>query len=146
MNFFSDKTKLESARKLFKDIGGLIDSRFSIRLWDGSMVPLGSKVDTDYFISINGPGVLGSLFRKPTYENLLLQYAKGNIGVHGDIIDFIDVAREKRPKKKLKKINKFRLIAKALPFIFTSSGDVKVQHEYASDEIGDPRAAAFRAW
>jgi len=136
MSFFSDTNKLEKARNLFTDIGSLIDSRFSVRLWDGSMVPLGRNVDTDFFISINGPGVIGSLFRRPTYENLLLHYAKGNIGIHGDLIDFARIAREKRPKKKINKINKFSLLQKALPFIFTSSDDIKIQHEYADDEVG----------
>ena len=136
MSFFSDKNKLEMARRLFEDIGALIDARFSVRLWDGSMVPLGHNVDTDYFLSIAGPGVLGSLFRKPTYENLLKHYARGNIGIDADLIDFVTMAREKRPKKKLKNISKFSIFKKALPFIFTPAGDVSVQHEYAADAVG----------
>ncbi|MFO7761955.1 MAG: class I SAM-dependent methyltransferase [Thermodesulfobacteriota bacterium] len=136
MPFLSDQNKLTSARQLFEDIGALIDFRFSVRLWDGSMVPLGHNVDTDFFLSINGPGVLGSLLRKPTYENLLKQYVKGHIGIHGDLIDFVTVAREKRPKKTLKNISKFSLLKKALPFLFTPSGDITVQHEYAGNEVG----------
>ncbi|MBW1759451.1 MAG: class I SAM-dependent methyltransferase [Deltaproteobacteria bacterium] len=136
MSFFSDKNKLDRARRLFEDISTLIDTRFSVRLWDGFMVLLGKNVDTDFFVSINGPGVLGSLFRKPTYENLLMHYVRGNIGIHGDLIDFVAVAREKRPKKKLKNISKFSLLKNALPFIFTSGGNITVEHEYAADEVG----------
>ena len=88
MHFFSEQRRLHAARKLFEHIGKLIDARFSIRLWDGSIIPLGSNVDTDFFISINEPGVIGSLLRRPTYENLLLHYTKGHIDIHGDLIDF----------------------------------------------------------
>ena len=136
MVFFSERKKLETARRLLEDIGAMVNLRFSIRLWDGSMVPLGRDVDPNYFLSINGPGVLGSLLRKPTHENLLKHYAKGHIGIHGDIIDFVALARQKRSKKKLREITKFSLLKKALPFLFTPGSDVTVQHEYAADEVG----------
>jgi len=141
VSFFSDENKLATAKQLFTDIAALTDLRFSIKLWDGSMVPLVQEVDPNFFLSINGPGVLGSLFRRPTYENVLLHYAKGNIGINGDIIDFVAMVREKRPKKKLKKINKLSLIKKALPFIFTPGADIKIKHEYADEETGRVESA-----
>ncbi len=140
MAFFSEQSRLAAARRLFEHIGELINVRFSIRLWDGSMIPLGRNVDTDFFIAVNGPGALGSLMRRPTYENLLLQYVKGNIDIHGDIIDFIAVAREKRPKDKLKKINRLHLFRQALPLLFAPADRLTVQHEYRDDETGRKEA------
>ena len=136
MPFFSDQNRLAVARRLFEHIGELINARFSIRLWDGSMIPLGRNIDTDFFIAINGPGVIGALLRRPTYENLLLHYVKGHIDLHGDLIEFIAVAREKRPKKKLKKLNKFFLFRQVLPLLLTPAGKVTTQHEYQDDEVG----------
>lgn len=127
---------LNAARKLFEHVGELIDARFSIRLWDGSIIPLGRNVDTDFFISINVPGVIGALLRRPTYENLLLHYAKGHIDLHGDLIDFVAVAREKRPINKLKKISRFFLLKNALPLLFTPAEKPTVQHKYRGDETG----------
>jgi len=136
MPFFSDQNRLTAARRLFEHIGELINTRFSIRLWDGSMIPLGRNIDTDFFIAINGPGVIGALLRRPTYENLLLHYVKGHIDLHGDLIEFIAVAREKRPKEKLKKLNKFFLFRQVLPLLLAPAWKATTQHEYPDDEVG----------
>ena len=103
MTFFSDENKLASARRIFEHIGKTVNACFSIRLWDGSKIHLGKDVDSDYFISINGPGVIGALLRKPTYENLFLQYVNGHVDIHGDLINFAAAARKKRSKNKRKK-------------------------------------------
>lgn len=136
MTFFSDENKLTAARKIFEYVGEIINARFSVRLWDGSLVPLGKDADSGFFVSINGPGVIGALLRKPTYENLLLQYVNGALDIHGDLIDFVAVAREKRPKKKLKKINKFFFLRQALPLLLSFSQKIHVQHEFRDDEVG----------
>ena len=136
MTFFSDENKLAAARKIFEYVGKIINVRFSIRLWDGSIIPLGKNVDSEFFIAINGPGVIGALLRRPTYENLLLQYINGSVDIHGDLIDFVAVARKKRPTQKLKKINKFFLLRQALPLLLSFSEKISDQHEYLYDEVG----------
>lgn len=136
MPLISDKKRLTAARRIFEYAGKLVNARFSIRLWDGTMIPLGKDVDTDFFISINGPGIIGSLLRWPTYENLLLHYVKSNIDIHGDLIDFFTVARDKRSKGKLKELNKLFLFRQALPFLLTPAGKITDQHEYKDDEVG----------
>jgi len=136
MTFFSDENKLAAARKIFEYVCEIINVLFSVRLWDGSIIPLGKNVDSEFFIAINGPGVIGALLRRPTYENLLLQYANGSVDIHGDLIDFVAVARKKRPTKKLKKINKFFLLRQALPLLLSFSEKISVQHEYLYDEVG----------
>jgi cyclopropane-fatty-acyl-phospholipid synthase len=136
MTFFSDENKLAAARKIFEYVGEIINARFSIRLWGGSIIPLGKNIDSEFFIAVNGPGVIGALLRRPTYENLLLQYINGSVDVHGDLIDFVAVARKKRTTKKLKKINKFFLLRQALPLLLSFSEKTSVQHEYLYDEVG----------
>jgi len=136
LSFFSDQDRLAAARGLFTHIGELIDARFAVRLWDGSMVPLGRNVDTDFHLAINDPGVLGSLLRRPTHENLLLHYVRGHLDIHGDLIDFVAVAREKRSKERLKKLNRRLLLRAALPFLFTPAPAAASGHAYARDEVG----------
>ncbi len=136
MPLVSDQSRLAAARRLFKQVGDLINARFSVRLWDGSMVPLGERADTDFHIAVNAPGALGSLLRWPTYENLLLLYAKGSLDIHGDLIDFVAVAREKRPKDKLRKLSKFRLLSQALPLLLTPADAGQVEHRYQNDAVG----------
>ncbi len=68
--------QLSVARDLFNHLGELLDSRISIRLWDGSVVPLGSQVESGVEVSLSGPGVIGSLLRRPTPDNLLRHFVR----------------------------------------------------------------------
>jgi len=138
MTFFSDEKKLAAARRIFEYGGEIINVGFSIRLWDGSVIPLGKDVNADFFIAVNGPEVLGALLRRPTYENLLLQYINGSIEIHGDLIDFVAVARQKRERarQKSKKISKLFLLRQTLPLLLSFSKKISAQHEYQDDEIG----------
>ncbi len=136
MNFLSEQNRLAAARRLFAHVGELINARFSVRLWDGTMIPLGTNVDTDFFIAVNTPEVIGSLLRRPTAENLLLHYAKGHLEIHGDLIDFIAVAREKKPRNTLKKMNRLFLLGSALPLLLTFGRKAEVQHKYRHEETG----------
>jgi cyclopropane-fatty-acyl-phospholipid synthase len=130
------KDPIEATRNLIQHIAGVIDAPFSVRLWDGSMIPLGQQVDERFYVAINDPGAIGTLLRKPTYENLLLHYVKGAIDIHGDFIDFFTLVRANRPKKKLKKLSKSTLLKQALPLFFSRTDKVSDQHEYSGDEVG----------
>ncbi len=136
MFFFSEENRLAAIRRILEYVGESINARFSVRLWDGSMIPLGKEVHKDFFIAINGPGVLGALMRRPTLDHLLLQYVKGHLEFHGDLIDFIALLREKQVRKNFKTLNKFFLIRQALPLLFAPSGKITVQHEYQDDAVG----------
>jgi len=107
-----------------------------VKLWDGSLIPLGKNSDPDYFILVKGPGVLGSLMRRPSYENLLFLYASGNIEIHGDLIDFVNLARQKQARDRSIKASRLKLAKIALPLLFASSGKIEVGHSYSDDATG----------
>ncbi len=136
MHFFSDQGRLEAARRLFEQIGALTDLPFSIRLWDGSLIPLSQSADKEFFLSLSGPGVIGSLLRRPTYENLLLHYAQGHIDLQGDLLDFAALIRARRSKKSLRKISRLALLKNALPLLFTPAGTGAIAHRYRDDATG----------
>ncbi len=137
MIFFSEQSRLEATRKLFEQLGALTDLPFSIRLWDGSLIPMGRGAEGEFLISLNGPGVIGSLLRKPSYENLLLHYAQGHIDMHGDLLDFFALVRARKHDKNAgKKINKATLLKNALPLLFTPSGKGTVRHQYRDEATG----------
>jgi len=73
------KRQLAAAQKLIESLALQFNNRISIRLWDGTKVPLGRKVDPELFLSISGPGVIGSLLRRPTSGNLLRHYSRGTL-------------------------------------------------------------------
>ena len=89
MSFFSDEGRLAAMRRILDHLRETLDARFSVRLWDGSLIPLGREVNKDFVIAINRPSALGTLMRWPTLQNLLNQYVNGYLEIQGDLIDFI---------------------------------------------------------
>lgn len=138
MPLVSDRSRLMAARKIFEHVGELRNAGISVRLWDGSMIPLGPDASTEFFVAINGPGVIGALLRRPTYENALLHYIRGHIEIHGDLLDFIACVRDKRPnaKPRVLKPKKLFLIRQFLPLLFTRGTKATVPHAYQDDEVG----------
>jgi cyclopropane-fatty-acyl-phospholipid synthase len=133
----TDGRQLRAARKVVEHVAGLLDARFSVRLWDGTVLPLGRNADPEIYVSISGPGVIGSILRRPTLDNLVRHYATGGIDFHGgDLMEFGEVARVERSKTRLKGINKILLLREALPFVFARSDKLEVEHEYGDDETG----------
>ncbi len=117
----SDEKLLQSAKRLVSHFAKALDSRVSLRLWDGSILPLGPNSDPDLFLSISDSGVIASLLRKPTIENVVRHFAKGQIDFHGaDPLTFIETLRMKNSRKKVKQISKWGVARDLFPFLFAS--------------------------
>lgn len=129
--------RLDAARSIFEHLAAALDANFSVRLWDGSTVPLGREVDPDFAIRIGGPGVLGSLLRRPTLDNLMRLYASGRLDVEGgDLIGFAELTRQRRLRLKARDVNKGLLLRRAVPLLLTPAGKAGLDHAYGDDETG----------
>ena len=134
------KRQLTAARTIFGQLAVQFDNRVSVRLWDGTMVPLGSDVDPNLFLSISGPGVVGSLLRWPTADNLLRHYARGHIDFHGaDIHTFLKAFSVRNSRDRAQRVSKATLIKSLLPFLFEPSSSSVVDNEYKGDITGRNR-------
>jgi cyclopropane-fatty-acyl-phospholipid synthase len=132
-----DRKLLAATREILETVGRALDARVSVRLWDGTMVPLGSSVEPGFFISIGGPEVLGSLVRRPSIETLLQHYAAGRIDFSGgDLIAFGELLRSRPAKRALRGLGRARLVRKALPLLLAPSWDATPEHRYRGDETG----------
>jgi cyclopropane-fatty-acyl-phospholipid synthase len=141
LSFSSPARQLEAARTALAHIAELLDARFSVRLWDGSRVPLGSNVHPLLDVAIQGPGVIGSLLRWPTLDNLVRHYATGRIEIHGgDLIEFFEAARVPRSRERLKQLRPGVLLKSALPFLLAPAEKVRPQHVFTGDEVARTRA------
>lgn len=110
---------VRSARSLLGRLAGALGAKVSVRLWDGTIVPLGENADPNLFISISGPGVIGALLRKPTLENLVTHYARGQLDFHGaDLMTFIETLRVKNSRQRARKISKWGIARDLWPFLF----------------------------
>src|SRR4051812_36825864 len=80
---FSDRARLSALRTLLERVADDLNARVCVRLWDGSVVPLGKDADPRLCLAIHGPGVISSLLRRPTLDNLIQHYAAGRLEVQG---------------------------------------------------------------
>jgi cyclopropane-fatty-acyl-phospholipid synthase len=135
--------QLTAARALAEELGRHLGITASVRLWDGSTVPLGPNGANGVAITIAEPGVIASLIRRPTLDRLIRHYAHGQIAIEGGtLIDLGTQLADGGTRKRLKRINKGRLIANLLPFLFAPATKPGRARDFAGDEIGEGRAQA----
>jgi len=134
----SDVRSAKAARNLFAALAPAIGLRVSISLWDGSRIPLTSEADAELTISIASPGVLGSLLRRPTLENLVRQYALGGIALTGgNILEFVDALTEKPSNRaRLGAADIAGLARKAFPLLFARHSSAALEHVFSGDTTG----------
>ena len=134
---FIERRRLAAAHRLLRHAAGVLDFPLSVRLWDGSVVPLGREPHKTILLVVEGPRTVTTLLRRPTLENVLRHYAVGKIGFEGaDYLAFIRYVRQHNPKKRLKKLSKMLLFREALPFLFGPSEKLALQHDFRAKEAG----------
>jgi cyclopropane-fatty-acyl-phospholipid synthase len=68
---------------------------------------------------------------------MLRQYALGRIDFHGgDLIEFSEVLRLEKSRKRLKQIRKGQLFRNALPFLLAPGDAATTRHAFEGDEVG----------
>ena len=120
----SDKAvrQLEAARGLARDLAGKLDLNASLRLWDGSLTPLGSNVTGPFEISIADAGVIGSLLRWPTLDNFIRHYVDKGIDFSGGtLIDLGSQLNRGGRSVKLKGRDALKLARQLYPFLTARS-------------------------
>ena len=124
--------------EVLEKVADALDLNLTVQLWNGTKVPLGKNVASPYRITVSSPGVVGSILRRPTAENLTRLYATGHIDFHGgDLIEIGEVLRSKEgSRKRLKTLTKGFLLRNAFPFLFTKTTEIDLRHGFKSDEVG----------
>jgi cyclopropane-fatty-acyl-phospholipid synthase len=138
LKFFAPNSQLNSIRELLHTVAEPLNLNVSVRLWNGEIIPLGSNADGRFIISISGPGVIGSLLRRPTLEMLIRLYATGHIDFEGgDLIDFSEALKARESNRaRLKQISKVALAKKTLPFLFAKTDVSDLQQGFRDDMVG----------
>lgn len=140
-NIYSDQRRLNAAIIIIQHVAAVLDLPISIRLWDGTMVPLGKNADSRHFLSVEGAGVCGSLLRRPSLGTLYRLYASGCIDVHGaDFMTFLEIVQDRR-KQKGGKVVRRRLRTgfpwrSILPLLTAPEPPDDLSHRYCGDETG----------
>lgn len=132
--------RLTAARALAEDLASHLDLDCSVRLWDGSLVPLGRNVASQLAITISSPGVISSLLRRPSLDRLIRHYANGHLGFEGGTL--IDLGRqlgEGGSRSRLKGLSKRRLLGHLWPFLLAPAERPERSRSYAGNEGGEAR-------
>ncbi len=132
--------QLQAARKLFLEIGEQLDVDLSVKLWDGSVIPLGQDVQSNLLLIIRDPGVITSLLRRPGLDGIIRHYIKGMIDFEGGTL--LDVGARlafKHTRGRLKNIPKRDIVNFVRAFIFAKSLKPGQTRDFEGDESGASR-------
>ena len=133
--------QLGAARSIIAEIAFALNLDASVRLWDGSVVPLGSDVKSPLTLTIASPGVVAAALRRPTLDRLIRLYAKGRIGLEGGtLIDLGLQLQQGGTRKRMKKLSRLRIARSLLAFLFLPADSPARVRDYRGDETGRARA------
>jgi cyclopropane-fatty-acyl-phospholipid synthase len=131
--------QLQAARKLFSAVGEQLDVDLSVKLWDGSVIPLGEDVRNDLLLIIRDPGVITSLLRHPGLDVIIRHYIKGMIDFEGGTL--LDIGARlafKHTRGRLKNIPKRDILQFAGAFLFAPTLKPGQSRGFEGDESGKP--------
>ncbi|MEQ8823750.1 MAG: cyclopropane-fatty-acyl-phospholipid synthase family protein [Filomicrobium sp.] len=135
----SDK-HLSAAKELVAELSRALDLDASVRLWDGSVVPLGSDVKSALQLTISSPGVISSLVRRPTLDRLIRHYAHGQIGLEGgNLIELGSQLADGGSRKRLKGISKGKLLKQLWPFLLSPAEKPERSRDFTGNVGGERR-------
>ncbi|MCZ7595386.1 MAG: cyclopropane-fatty-acyl-phospholipid synthase family protein [Hyphomicrobium sp.] len=135
--------QLEAARALARELADKLDLNASLRLWDGSVTPLGKNVTGPFEIAIADAGVIGSLLRWPTLDNFIRHYVDKGLDFSGGTLIDIGAQLNKGGRSvKLKGRDALRLARRLSPFLFARSVDAADDQGFAGEISGRRRKTA----
>ncbi|MFA5899561.1 MAG: cyclopropane-fatty-acyl-phospholipid synthase family protein [Hyphomicrobium sp.] len=135
--------QLAAAKELARELGGKLDLNASLRLWDGSLTPLGSQVAGPFEISIADAGVIGSLLRWPTLDNFIRHYVDKGIDFSGGtLIDLGSQLNKGGRSVKLKGGDALKLLRRLAPFLLARSVDADDSQGFEGEITGHKRKVA----
>lgn len=137
----SDDSKLRAARKIALLVREQVDAHFSLRLWDGSLEPLGQDVKPGLAVRIASPGIIASLLHRPSLDRLIRHYAKGHIDIEGGSLLEIGepLAFDRAYRRRFKKIGRGAMIRSLAPFYFSKGEHPDSTRDFGEDAEGSGR-------
>jgi cyclopropane-fatty-acyl-phospholipid synthase len=135
--------RLAALRRLAEHVADQVRADVSLRLWDGSLVPLGPEARGDLAVAIRSPAAVTRLLRRPRLTTLIELVASGEIDIEGGTL--LDLAARRggaTTRGLFRRLDK-RLVAGALlPFLFGPGKGDAAGHAYAGRQ--EQRAEAGR--
>ena len=136
----ADDKLITAARRAIALVRDTVDLPLSVRLWDGSLEPLGAGAG-DLALRIETPGVLPSLLRRPTLDRAIRHYAHGRLDIEGG--SWVDVgapfALDNTYKRRARKLPKAKMARILAPLLFARGDHPDASRGYVGDSDGQGR-------
>ena len=133
----TDAQLAKLAKDILEEVGEKLEANLSVKLWDGTIVPLGPNVTSDHVVSVSSPGVVASLLKGPSLDKLIRHYIHKKIDFEGGtLFDMMEPLVFSKTRRRLKQIKKSTLIKKISPFLLVKSEDPEASRAFAGDETG----------
>lgn len=140
MSELNESRALDAVKAIIAEVADTVDINASVKLWDGSLVPLGKTVDTDLALTIASPGVIASILRWPTLDRMIKHYARGDIDLeNGTLLDFGNLVSTPDVRFRMKQLPKAKLAKLFLPFFRVKADKPNRMREFSGDLAGDNR-------
>ncbi len=126
--------QLEAARRIFGLAARRLEAKVGVKLWDGSVIPLGGSERADIRIVIRSPAVIRRLLLSPNMMTIFELYASGELDFEGgtplafarrwDLLKALQLSR---------RVDSVVLLRSLWPFLWTgvAAADVVSQFEGA---------------
>ena len=137
MRHAEDDAVLTAARRLLGHFGHVGRLPLTVRLWDGSSVPLATDPERAAVIDVAGPAVLGGFLRRPSLDTLFRQYVLGGITpADGDLLGLLDRLQRQRKQHRPKLQDVLRGLPWRAAFRLarTTEQSPEITAAYAGDE------------
>ena len=136
----SSARQLAAAKRLIGDLADKLDLDAHVRLWDGSRTALGRNASGPFELSIAGPGVIGSMLRRPTLDTLIRHYIDKRLDFSGGtLIDFAAGLNRNGRSVKVKGLEALKIAGRLAPFLFAPTDAIRDEHGFAGEITGKRR-------
>lgn len=135
--------QLQAARELANELAATLNLNASLRLWDGTRISLGENVTGPFEIRIAGPGVIGSLLRRPGLDNFIKHYVEKGIDfTGGTLIDIGSQLNRGGRSVKIKGREALRIARKLSPFLLARADAAADDQGFEGEITGKRRKTA----
>jgi cyclopropane-fatty-acyl-phospholipid synthase len=135
----SPDRRAAALRRLGETLSGALNMDVALRLWDGTVVPLGPRWSGGLAIAVRRPGAVSRLLWRPRLTTLVELVAAGDIVLEGGtLLDLAARRPEGGTRGLLRQVDRVALVRALLPFLFVPRGAEAPGHAYAGAQAARP--------
>ena len=132
--------QVEGLRRVIEDVASSISADLSVRLWDGTIIPLGPNVRGDIAFVLRSPAAIRRLMLSPETETFLELFAAGELDVeNGSLLEATRRLNHVRVLRLARKLDRKMLFRALWPFLFARKSRAAVAVEGYRPAMGEWR-------